>query len=143
MNNNSDLIKTGKRNIRWSYVFCFIRNFNLTDAVWLLYLAYRGTSLWQIGILEGIFHISGLLFEVPSGAAADLLGRRNVMALGRLCAAASSLFMIFSNGFVGFAIGMVLAALSYNLNSGTEEALLYDSSKMAGEEKNYIKINSR
>lgn len=143
MNNNSDLIKTGKRNIRWSYVFCFIRNFNLTDAVWLLYLAYRGTSLWQIGILEGIFHISGLLFEVPSGAAADLLGRRNVMALGRLCAAASSLFMIFSNGFAGFAIGMVLAALSYNLNSGTEEALLYDSSKMAGEGKNYIKINSR
>lgn len=42
-----------------------------------------------------------------------------------------------------FAIGFTISALSYNLNSGSEEALVYDSLKKIGEEKSYLKVNSR
>ena len=55
------------------YAFSFFSNFRITDAVWVVLLAARGYSLWQIGLAEGIFHITSLLCEVPSGAAADLL----------------------------------------------------------------------
>lgn len=42
-----------------------------------------------------------------------------------------------------FAIGFTISALSYNLNSGSEEALVYDSLKKIGDEKSYLKVNSR
>ena len=37
---------------------------------------------------------------------------------------------------------MALKALGYNMLSGTAEALIYDSLKMAGREKNYIKVDA-
>ena len=49
--------------------------------------------------------------------------------------------MLFCNSFLGFAIAFVISAISYNLNSGSEEALVYDSLKVIGEEEKYLKIN--
>jgi len=48
--------------------------------------------------------------------------------------------MILSNNFwsVAFAIGF--SALSYNLESGTREALAYDSLKFAGQEEKYLSV---
>lgn len=136
-------INTGNKNIKCDYIFCFLKNLNFAEAIWVIYLSYRGLSLWQIGVLEGIFHLSGFLFEVPSGVLADLFGRKNVMFSGRISSMMATVFMVFSHSFAGFGIGMVLSALAYNLNSGSEEALLYDSARMAAREKEYMKISSR
>lgn len=65
-----------ERNIKIDYVSRFLANFDFSGAIWVLYLAYKGMNLWQIGILEGIFHVVSFLSEVPSGAAADLWGRK-------------------------------------------------------------------
>lgn len=131
------------KNIPWDYVYTFINNLNMSDSVWVLYLAFRGMSLMQIGILEGIFHITGMLFEIPSGAFADLLGRRKSLIIGRVCIAVSCIIMMLSASFGGFAFAFVLQALGHNFNSGSEEALVYDSLKQLGDEERYMKINSR
>ena len=62
--------------------------------------------------------------------------------LASLVSFVSGLFMILSNNFwsVAFAIGF--SALSYNLESGTREALAYDSLKFAGQEEKYNKFAS-
>jgi len=44
---------------------------------------------------------------------------------------------------MGFAFGFILHAWSYNFNSGSEEALLYDSLKMIDREESYAKINGK
>ena len=64
------------------------------------------------------------------------------MVLASLVSFVSGLFMILSNNFwsVAFAIGF--SALSYNLESGTREALAYDSLKFAGQEEKYNKFAS-
>ena len=138
-----NLEKKLKRNIRIDYLFCFCRNFDLSSAVWVLYMGWRGLTLWQIGIAEGMFHVTSFLFEVPSGALADLAGRKNVMIWGRVLAAVSSVILLFSTDLWQFLIGFSISAVSYNLNSGSEEALVYDSMKMLGEEKDYIRVNGR
>lgn len=132
-----------ERNIWIDYIFSFCRNFDVSSAVWVLYMGYRGLSLWQIGVVEGIFHAASFLFEVPSGALADLAGRKRVMILGRISSAVSSLILLFSTELWQFILGFVIGALSYNLNSGSEEALIYDSMKYIGEEEGYIKVNGR
>lgn len=132
-----------KRNIKLEYIFRFISSFTITEAVWVLYLSYKGLSLAQIGILEGIFHITSLVSEVPSGALADLMGRKKVLLLSRVFNVIASLIMIFSSHMWQFAISFLFSAWSYNLLSGSEEALVYDSFLCMGEEKKYYKTNSR
>ncbi len=131
------------RNIGTGYMFRFVSTFKLTGAIWVLYLGYKGMSLGQIGLLEGIFHIASFLFEVPTGAMADLIGRKRTLLLGRISAIISGFVMITSNNFAGYAIGFIFSAASYNLSSGSEEALVYDSLKSLGREKEFLKINSR
>ncbi len=131
------------RNIKLDYIYCFMRNFDLSSAIWVLYLIYKGLPLWQIGLLEGIFHCTSLITEVPTGAIADLIGRKKIIIIGRLCSAFSSMLMLFSSSFFGFAIAFIFSAWGYNFNSGSEEALVYDSLKLLGNENDYIKINAR
>ena len=45
--------------------------FQIAAASWVALLALRGFSLLQIGMLESIFHIVSLCFELPSGVVAD------------------------------------------------------------------------
>lgn len=118
-----------KRNIILDYINSFITNLNMQSSVWVLYLAYCGLNLAEIGIVEGIYHATGIIFEIPSGAVADLLGRKKSMVLGRLCIAVSCVVMLFSNSFWHFALGFAIQALGNNFNSGSEEALIYDSMK--------------
>ena len=87
--NNDSMIKKWKRNIPLDYIDTFIGNLNMQSCVWVLYLAFRGMNLAQIGILEGIYHAVSIVCEVPSGAMADLLGRKKCMLISRVLIAVS------------------------------------------------------
>ncbi|MDV4149556.1 MFS transporter [Clostridium sp. AL.422] len=132
-----------KNNIKIEYLYRFFSSFDITSAIWVLYLGYKGMTLVQIGLLEGIFHITGFLSEIPTGALADLFGRRKIMIIGRVVSLISAIIMLFSNSFLGFAIGFILSAWGYNLNSGSEEALIYDTLKTLKREEEYLKLNGR
>lgn len=115
----------------------------MQSSIWVLYLAYCGLNLAQIGVVEGIYHATGILFDIPSGAVADLLGRKRSMVLSKLCIAVSCIIMLFARSFWFFALSFAVQALGNNLNSGSEEALVYDSMKYAGQEERYIGVCSR
>lgn len=132
-----------KRNVTLDYISTFITNLNMQSSVWVLYLAYCGLNLAQIGLVEGIYHATSILFEVPSGAVADLLGRKKSMILSRVCIAVSCIIMLFARSFWFFALSFVIQALGNNLNSGSEEALVYDSMKYAGQEEQYMRVCGR
>ncbi|MCM1184501.1 MAG: MFS transporter [Roseburia sp.] len=132
-----------KRNIILDYISVFITNLNMQSSVWVLYLAYCGMSLAQIGIIEGIYHATSILCEIPSGAAADLLGRKRSMLLSRLCIAVSCMLMLFSKSFGLFALSFAIQAVGNNFNSGSEEALVYDSMKVLGQEEHYKSVCGR
>lgn len=130
-----------KRNIKIDYIYKFLSSIDISSAIWVLYLAHKGMSLVEIGLLESIHHITSLVCEVPTGALADIMGRKNTIIIGRIMSAIGAILMLFCNSFLGFAIAFVISAMSYNLNSGSEEALVYDSLKVIGEEEKYLKIN--
>ncbi|WP_312698957.1 MFS transporter [Sedimentibacter sp.] len=129
-----------KRNISVGYIYNFFLQLNVTSAIWVLYMAFKGMSLIEIGILESIYHITGLILEIPSGAIADLYGRKFSVVTGRLLNIVSCILMITANSFLEFAISFILSSAAMNLNSGAAEALIYDSLKELGEENKYKKI---
>lgn len=132
-----------KKNVPNNYIFIFLSNLNLTHGLWMIYLAMKGMSLVQLGILEGIFHITSFLMEVPTGIIADIYGRKTSRIIGRICALVSIILLLFANSFYFFALSFIFTALSYNLESGAGEALIYDSLKELNEDKDYMKISGR
>ena len=116
--------------------------FQIAAASWVALLALRGFSLLQIGMLESIFHIVSLCFELPSGIVADVFGRRKTLIASQIASLISGTLMIFSTGFATTALALGCSALSYNLASGTREALAYDSLKQNGDEWFYARFSS-
>jgi len=123
--------------------FGFFACLRIPDAVWVVLLAARGFSLWEIGLAEGIFHAVSLAAEIPSGVAADLMGRRRSLMAAGVCGVFSALLMAFSAGFFGVCLAMAFSALACSFISGSDEALLYDSLLQAGKEEEYITANAR
>ena len=131
-----------KKQLFCLYTTNLFSGLRITDAVWVALLAARGFSLWEIGLAEGIFHMVSLVFEVPSGMAADLLGRKKTMLLGGFFIVSYNLLMAFapSIGFVYLA--MALNALANTMFSGTDAALAYDSLKQCRREDEYLQISA-
>lgn len=129
--------------IKKLYAFDAALCLRITDAVWVLFLLNRGFSLAQVGMAEGVYHVISMFCEVPSGMAADLFGRKRTLVFSGLLGMVSSLFMCLDAGFLGVCAGMAFSALSLNLMSGTEEAILYDSLLSAGEEERFGKTLAR
>ncbi len=105
----------------------------------MIYLMTRGFSLIELGILEGVFHLTTFVMEIPTGIVADLLGRKPSRLLGRLFFLLSLGIMFWSRSFVLQLLGFMVTAIGYNLESGAGEALLYDSMKELGIETKYKK----
>jgi len=131
------------RNIKLDYISAFVTNLNMQGCIWVLYLTYCNMTLLQIGLLEGIYHITCMICEIPSGAWADLVGRKRSMLISRICITISCIIMLFSRNFWGFALSFVIQALGNSFTSGSEEALVYDSLKCVGKEADFIKVNGR
>lgn len=123
------------------YTSAVLGNLSLTGA-WVAILTARGFRLVEIGIAETVFHITSLLFELPSGIMADVFGRKRMLVVSALMQLMGNLVMMFSRGLVSVCISMSFTALSYNFSSGTGDALAYDSLKSAGLEGRYEKFQS-
>jgi MFS family permease len=132
-----------KENIKRNYIFTLIQNIDLTRGIWMIYLADKGMSLTELGLLETIFHIASFLMEVPTGAVADIFGRKISRISGRVLSLISVIILLAVDSFLWFAISFVVTALSYNLESGAGDALIYDSLKEIGEEAEYMKISGK
>ena len=131
-----------KRQINKLYTLTTVSYFRIAGASWVALLALRGFSLLQIGVLESIFHIASSCFEIPSGVVADVFGRKRTLALSKLVSVLSCLAMILSDNFGTVAFAIAFSAISYNLESGTIEALAYDSLKSVKQEEKYNRYAS-
>jgi MFS family permease len=116
---------------------------SITRGFWMIYLASKGMSLVQLGILEGLFHVTSFIMETPTGAIADLFGRKFSRILSRFFLIGDALLCLYGTTFVHFALAFMLCAIGWNLESGAGDALVYDSLVELGEEGNYMKVNGR
>ena len=134
--------RTYKGNIPLLAGLEFASYFGITS-FWILFFIQNGLSLLQIGLLESIFHGTSLLCEIPSGMLADRFSYKTNLYLARLASIGSSILILFGQGnFWIYAISMMVSAWSYNFDSGTSTAFLYDSAVEAGQKDRYLQISS-
>ncbi|MCK4551636.1 MAG: MFS transporter [Tenericutes bacterium] len=133
--------KAYKRNIILDYIHTFFRNTNFTHGIWVAYLLVRGFDLLDVGVFETVFHISSLTMEVPTGVIGDLFGRKTSRALGILTYFIYIAIMLLSMNYFLIIIGFIFCGISYTFESGSGDALVYDSLKEIGEEDSFMKVN--
>lgn len=103
----------------------------------ILFLDY-GLTMAQFALLNAIWAATIVLAEVPSGAFADVLGRRKLIVwAGSVMVVEIALLCVVPRGnpvllFTVFALNRILSGLAEASASGADEALAYDALKAAG-----------
>lgn len=130
-----------KKQLSRLYSSSILGNLSLTGA-WVAILAARGYSLVEIGVAETIFHITSLIFEIPSGVFADVFGRKKMLIVSTIMRIIGNIIMIFSCNLLTVCLSIAFHALSYNFSSGSGDALAYDSLRLCNMEKGFEKYES-
>ena len=125
-----------KKQLRHLYASSIFFTLSLSGA-WVAILSDRGFSLAQIGFAETVFHIVSLICEIPSGALADVFGRKKTLIISCFMRIIANFVMIASNNFALVCLSIAFNALTYNFMSGSDDALAYDSLKSVGREKDF------
>ncbi|EDY81514.1 hypothetical protein VDG1235_1132 [Verrucomicrobiia bacterium DG1235] len=114
----------------------------------ILFLDF-GLTLEQFAILNTVWAVTIVCLEVPSGALADTLGRRNLVVLAAFIMVAEMLLIAFapigntSIVFYLFLANRILSGAAEAAASGADEALAYDSLKENGIEDQWGKVLER
>lgn len=138
----SDL-STRQRRALWAFRF-FIggSSAQFNRGVFLIYLAARGHSLFQLGLFEGCFWTARLLADLPLGAVADRVGRRMTISFGLLASAAGAVLMLAGPVWL-LVIAFALMGTGYAGQRGADSALLYELLSDADQKDRYAKETGR
>lgn len=97
-----------------------------------------GLSVAQFSILNAVWAATIVLAEVPSGALADIVGRRRLLVFAAFCMLVEmTILAVAPMGNVGllfgfFLINRVLSGLAEAAASGADEAIAYDALQNLG-----------
>ena len=111
-----------------------------TMPIWVLFLSGH-VSNGQIAILTSWLFAAVFILELPTGVLADLLGKKTIISLGLFISMIVHFIYPFVTQFWSFFIIFSLLALGEALESGSGEALVYDSLKEDNKESSFKLIN--
>lgn len=118
------------------YIFNFFINLHFISGVLVpFFLDWGKISFTQVMILQSWFMFWIFILEVPTGAFADYVGRKQSLVLAVAVNILAAIVYASVPDFYVFLLGEFLWALSVALMSGTEHALVYDTLNKMGETK--------
>ncbi|MET8357294.1 MFS transporter [Micromonospora sp. NPDC005171] len=125
------------------YGYAFLSDLVLLYPLYVVFFADTGLSVGQIASLFVIWSAAGILFEVPSGAWADVLSRRLLLCLAPLVAAAGFALWVLVPSYPAFAVGFLLWGAGGALVSGALEALVWTELDRLGAVGRYARVLGR
>lgn len=128
-----------KRNIRLGYLLALAYESNLWIPAWVLFYL-RFTNYVGLSFAEWIMVLTIFLTEVPTGAVADLLGRKNTLIMAFLVMGLGNLLMGSATNFATIIMSVVGCSLGVSLFSGSLEALMFDSLKQENQEQKFDQV---
>jgi MFS family permease len=131
-----------RRNINYFYIYAFIAGLFFLVPIWVAF-ERKFLSFTEMAMLEVVGTIILVVMQLPTGALADLIGRRNTMILGWLVTAAGWILTGFSTNLSEFILAYSITNLGTALYQGADTALLYDSLKEIGETEKFQKISGK
>lgn len=100
-------------------------------ATYQLFLVGHGLSYLEINLINLSYMIGCFILEIPTGAYADVFGRRRSIIIGCLTLSLSFLVYFLASNFWFFLLAEVVGAFGSTFISGALEAWMVDSLKQA------------
>ncbi len=97
-------------------------------------------SLPEIYFMESAVMVLMVALDIPAGALADVIGRKTTLIIGRLFLLGSIIGFATMNSPVEAWIANIIWAIGFAFQSGADQALLSNTLKEAGIEKEFTKI---
>ncbi len=91
-----------------------------------LFLLDFGLSSLQISILIATAFIVIFIFEIPTGAYADLIGRKNSFLFSCILSLIAMLMYYWGNHFFIFVLAEIIAGIGFTFSSGSIDAWVVD-----------------
>ncbi|NCN45632.1 MAG: hypothetical protein COU63_03795 [Candidatus Pacebacteria bacterium CG10_big_fil_rev_8_21_14_0_10_36_11] len=120
--------------------FCHSLIFSIP--IWIVFYR-RVISIEQISFLVGFQYIVQIISELPTGAFADILGKKVSIIVGFLLFSASSLLFPLASNFWHYLYLAGLIGLADSFLSGSTDAMIYDSLKQDGRDSEYAHVQAR
>ena len=121
-------------------LYGFLKNQRYFETFLLLVFREKGVSYFLYGILIGFREICTNVFEIPSGAIADLYGRRRAMIFS-FCAYIVSFTMFAMSKSLPMLFGaMFFFGLGDAFRTGTHKAMIFDWLRLQGRSDEKTKI---
>jgi MFS family permease len=133
-------------NIRLFIAFRVFFNARFYYPVFTILFLDFGLTLEQFALLNVVWALTIVVVEVPSGALADIIGRRNLLvSTGVLMVAEIALLCFAPRGdarvlFILFLANRVLSGTAEAAASGADEALAYDALKAEGDIRDWGRV---
>jgi MFS family permease len=133
-------------NVRLFIAFRVFFNARFYYPVFTILFLDFGLTLDQFALLNAAWAASIVLLEVPSGALADTIGRRNLLIVtGILMVIEITLLCFVPLGNAGllfavFLVNRVLSGAAEAAASGADEAIAYDSLKEEGDARDWPRV---
>jgi len=134
------------RNVRMFVAFRVFFNSRFYYPVFTILFLDFGLTLSQFAVLNAVWAGSIVLMEVPSGALADIWGRRKLLILASVLMIIEMLLLcIVPRGyprllFAAFLANRILSGIAEAAASGADEAIAYDSLKTEGQVENWDQV---
>ncbi|MBD3304584.1 MFS transporter [Candidatus Woesearchaeota archaeon] len=120
------------------YLFLFIEHiFGIGSLIWTVYFVQKGFSFTEVGVGMSILIVATFLFEVPTGAVADIFGRKTSVAIGFLLMILFAVLAPFIQSFLVLILLFTMMGIAITFRSGAEEAWVIDYLKKQNK-KEYI-----
>jgi MFS family permease len=130
-----------EKNIQAFYISTFFNGFLTMIPIWVSF--YSGfLTLPQMALLQTLQFSMTVIFELPTGAFADLFGRRNSMILGVIIWGIFSFLIGQSQSALQIFIFVLTTSIGRTFISGANTAWMFDSLKEYGREREFAKIQS-
>ena len=110
----------------------FLKNLRFFEPFMVLFLLDKGISYIEIGTLYAIREIAINATEVPSGAMADILGRRRTMIASFIAYLASFILFWTGSSLAVFIPAMILFAFGDAFRTGTHKAMILTYLRLNG-----------
>ena len=128
-----------RRTIRLFTGMQFLIGLIFTIPIWIpFYRQYISFS--EIALLMSIQTFVNLVMQLPTGAFADIVGRRKSMMIGLVLQSIGALLVIINPGMGTFIVAAIVVGLGVSLVSGADTALVFDSLKEEGMESRFPNI---
>lgn len=131
-------------NIPRMYAMKFLLSMHFIGGVLVPFFTdWGGITFTQVMLLQSWFVFCIFALEIPTGAVADFFGRKASLLCGAAATTAAALVYVSKPDFLVFMLAESIWALGGALISGADQALVYDSLKSCGREKQSKRVLGR